>query len=491
MTTNPTTNYTAAHRALTYETTRWQRYLYDRRVVGGDLRDAVRLAGEAAAKGADATGAAGARVDAADFAGEVFARLYNDPARLDAPSAEVPWATAVHDAIDGLPEWAALREAVAGDPDMSALAAAEVITAIAPRVSDAKDEAERKAARNGGGPENRENGAPVPSGMTDAQGARIRSAARRAIAAATSKVAEAREALAGLAPGLEASPPTHEQADPARLTLAERLLRDPQIRDVLRRAGRLARLAKDTRKVRDTDARSEVVDLERGSDLARILPSQLARLRHPTMRRLALRDILERSALQYRLEGKEPQGRGPVIVCLDRSGSMSGEGETWASATAIAIMGAATREGRRVTVVEFTAGVDTVVRVAKGRGVYLDRHNPSREIGDAGDVAAVALRLASRRSNGGTDFGPVLRYALAAGVLDDRADFVFVTDGQADADAATLDALREARTRGLRVFGLTVNGGTMTSAIKAIADVAIDLDGVEDVAEAIARAMPR
>ncbi|MHB8875766.1 MAG: hypothetical protein ACYC8T_18930 [Myxococcaceae bacterium] len=35
-------------------------------------------------------------------------------------------------------------------------------------------------------------------------------------------------------------------------------------------------------------------------------------------------DFAEKQCLQYRLAGVEALGKGPLIVCLDRSGSMAG-----------------------------------------------------------------------------------------------------------------------------------------------------------------------
>lgn len=466
---------TSAHRQLVYDTTRWERLLFDARAKAGTVGDAVRAtaAGLRSAADTDAKG----RASAVDLGTEVFARLYADPSKLDPATPNVPaWAPKAHEVIDQLPEFEALRASVAGDPDMAAIATAECLQAIASKLPE--------LLRASGTDRN-----PNPN-PTDA--AAVRAALRKGIARAEQRVGDAREALAGLAPGMEAAPPTHEQADAGRLTLAERLLHDPRLRDTLRRAGRISRLARDRRTTRDLHSRQEVVDIERGADLARILPASLARLRHPMLRKVALREIVERQAPQYRLEARETLGRGPIVVLLDRSGSMSGDPELWASATAIALYGAAAREHRPCTVAEFTTSVDQVARIdAKGQGSRLASHNPSLVTEAWIALPTLAMELATRRSCGGTEFGPALRYGMACGALDDRADLVIVTDGLADADAATLAKLQEAKGRGLRVYALTVNGGSLSPSIKAIADVAVDLDRVEDIGEAIASAFPQ
>lgn len=474
--------YTEGHRKLVYDTSRWERLLFDARAGAGAVNDAVGQI-RAAEIGAGAK-ERDARPNATDFTSELFSRLYADPSKLDQSNGP-KWAETAHEIAGSLPEFEALREAVSNDPDMSALAAAEVARAIAERLPEILRETERNENENPGNPGNGKGG---NSGSAEA--AAVRAALRRAVGRATQRVGDAREALSGLAPGLEAAPPTHEQADNGRLVLAERLLQDPRLRDVLRKAGRISRLAKDTRKTRDQHAKEEVVDIERGADLARILPSGLARLRHPLLRKLALREIVERQAIQYRLEGTETLGRGPIVVLLDRSGSMSGEPERWASAAAIALVGVGVRERRPVTIVEFTARVDTVTRVSGNTGSALSPYDPASVTRSGMTIPEIALPLASRRSTGGTSFGPVLRYGLRCGALDDRADLIFVTDGLAEADDDALAKMADAKARGLRIWALTVNGGSLSPAIEAIADAAVDLDTVEDIGAAIAEVMP-
>ena len=59
--------------------------------------------------------------------------------------------------------------------------------------------------------------------------------------------------------------------------------------------------------------------MELGNDLGRLLPVELVKLRHPRLHGLAMRDLLERKAMQYALTGKERLGKGPLVLLLDRS----------------------------------------------------------------------------------------------------------------------------------------------------------------------------
>jgi uncharacterized protein with von Willebrand factor type A (vWA) domain len=58
----------------------------------------------------------------------------------------------------------------------------------------------------------------------------------------------------------------------------------------------------------------EVHGITLGGDLARLLPSELVALRRPRLRLHLLARLLERRALTYSMQEKEPQSRGPIVV---------------------------------------------------------------------------------------------------------------------------------------------------------------------------------
>ena len=485
--------------AHVYDIQKWERHLYDVRrpatrlqgavdAVAGAVFDAVAKAEAAKAESENRLAQDPSVVEqaqtvkAADtFVSEVFARLYGNPEKLDTPTEEAPaWAPIAHETLDNLEEFANLRAAVVDDPDCAALATADIAAEIAPKLAEiiAQAEAEQQAE---------EDGEPVPNGNGPTAADKMRAAMRAACKHAADNTAERKEGLAGLAPGLESAPPTREHPDPARMKLAAHLVKDKSLREVLRRAGRLARI-RDRKRLerRDPDARSEVVDIERGGDLGRAMPAQLARLKHPVLRRLALKDIAERSLLQYRLEGVEKLGRGPMVVLLDCSGSMSGDPHTWARAIGIACLGVGAKDKRPVTIIDFDTSPLAVRHVdAKGNAsmIPVDRAGRSGmpvKLGN-GKLADAALDVAGFAVHGGTDFGPVLKLALdglPAGIADARADLVFVTDGQAGCDAETMKRLVECKKNGLRVFGLALNGGSVSGPMKEICDKVVDLDRV-------------
>lgn len=461
--------YFTDNEALTHEASRWDRVRWSTRAgAHAGLRDAERdMADTLRGLGFDGKADSGVFNNEASklsrtFAGEVFARLASDP---DAIEGAGGWAAKAQSVVDELPEFEALRAAVVHDSDMAALATKEILKAVTEKLPGLTREDE-----DGDKAEDGEQGKP------SREHAAMRSALRRAIEAATESVTEAREALNGLAPGMGSAPAVHEQEDTTRLTLAQMLLDNPEFRDVLRRAGKLRRIANAKMKTRGNGV-GTVVGLERGADLGRVLPAQLARLKHPIMRLLVKKDLAERALMQYRVEGREPKGRGPIILLIDESASMQGDPARWAKAVVIAALHQGAAEKRPVGVAFFNNRIrDAWMVDADGTARTASRSAPAiagEVVGKTSDLVGECLR---RGVSGGTSFSPPLEWALSALEEGDaRADLILVTDGRADADEQTRERLAAQRERGTSVYALTVGVGDASS-LEGLADEILRLD---------------
>jgi uncharacterized protein with von Willebrand factor type A (vWA) domain len=447
------------------------------------------------------------KTDSETFGAETFARLYNDPEKVaDAKG----WAPSAHAIADELPEWSSLREAVKGDPDFSAMAAQEVLSAIAGRLPEllksVDQEAEQQAQQPGQGSGAGE-GQPTPGDGNeegDGQGQRrsdqlgkagqqLRAALRGACDRASKQVSEAREAMESLAPGSAYAPPTHEQKDSRRLELAQTLLRNPNLRAVLRKAGKLVRLAERTEARKDPRACGLISGVTLGNDLPRVLPSQLALLGNPALKVLVMKGLAERSLPQYKVEGKTPQGKGPICILADESGSMKGAGETWAKAAILACLQLGQKEKREVAVVMFNHGIsDAWIARTNGKVETLPSTSPKGATAKPwGKVIDLALELCTRHARGGTDFNAPLFWGLEYLESQPRADLLFITDGCADASPKVLDMVKAAKAAlGLRVFGMTVGGGSISPAVRSFCDESIDIDKAEDAEKAASKVIP-
>ncbi len=176
-------------------------------------------------------------------------------------------------------------------------------------------------------------------------------AAGRAVADAGKEVDELREFAAafGLGPGSPGS------TDPAAIAALYRRVRtDPSLGRVCDLAGRFRRVAQSKQRMKGVYGRDDMVGVEPGGDVGRLLPVELARLMVPELELDALRRIAERQALCREYSAAEPAGKGPVIVSVDESGSMQGTKVETAKALALAVAWVARRQRRWVGLVAYS-----------------------------------------------------------------------------------------------------------------------------------------
>lgn len=226
--------------------------------------------------------------------------------------------------------------------------------------------------------------------------------------------------------------------------LAQRVQQSDLLRRIALMAGRIKRLAVSKHRLRVRHGTDEVVSIETGRDLSRVLPQELVALRHPVLRREFLRRFAEGSLLQVQLEGREALGQGPMIVCLDSSGSMAGAREAWAKAVALALLHVAAQERRDYALVHF--GSRDELRVFRfGRG-----HATAEQV-----VEALGFAF-----HGGTDFEAPLRQAMDLVLTSTfvRADVVFLTDGECQLSSPALaEVLATKARRQVRIFSVLID----------------------------------
>jgi uncharacterized protein with von Willebrand factor type A (vWA) domain len=148
-------------------------------------------------------------------------------------------------------------------------------------------------------------------------------------------------AAGGLGPGAPGS------NDPKAIAaLFRRVRASPTLRRIAELAGRYRRVAQSKQRRKATHGLDDVVGVELGGDIGRLLPGELARLVLPECELDALRRIAERSALCREHHATEPVGKGPILVTVDESGSMAGEKVHTAKALALALAWIARQQRR-------------------------------------------------------------------------------------------------------------------------------------------------
>jgi uncharacterized protein with von Willebrand factor type A (vWA) domain len=162
--------------------------------------------------------------------------------------------------------------------------------------------------------------APVGAGAGDLAGemAALR-AVGKAVTEARKEVDELRDAAAavGLGPGQPGS------NDPRAIAeVHNRVRNDPALRRISELAGRFRRVAAGKQRRKVSHGLDDVVGVEPGGDVGRLLPSELAKLAIPELELDTLRRIAERRAMCREHHAVEPVGKGPILIVTDESGSM-------------------------------------------------------------------------------------------------------------------------------------------------------------------------
>ena len=434
---------------------------------------------------------------ACSLAREIYSRVYDEKntPMLARPAPDTELLQKAHSALESDSGFKALCEQTHGDPDLAALGAAKMIDAIAEAIPDFTLEERKKAEQD----RKREQGRRVRERAANPDGLMAR-AIQKASGKGRQFVAEVQASLEGLQPGLGFAPPKHEQQDDGRVRLAERLINNDKLKRAVKLAGRLKRLAAPIKAERDKLGRSLVTGVELGDQLSLALPAEIASLRPGSrLRKVALVRFAEKRMQQFSMEGRTPKGRGPIVILLDESGSMYGERHLWASAVCIACLKIASKENRACTIIAFNYGIRYAVKLDKKGAGYRytsSRNKVSNKLPERiGKLADVAMRVASSRPDGGTSFDHpfIAALGLDESISDERADLILITDGHAQVSPTVVEQVNKAKVEsGLRVFGLTVGGGSLGQAVNDLCDTAVDLDDAmpKDDASSVANVIP-
>jgi uncharacterized protein with von Willebrand factor type A (vWA) domain len=257
-----------------------------------------------------------------------------------------------------------------------------------------------------------------------------------------------------------------------KFELAETLTRSSKLSKVSELVGRFKNILKGLDAVKYTHGSDEIVDITTGNDLERLLPSEFLKLQTTPI--LFYKDYAEKNLLQYEMRGVEPQGKGPIIVCLDVSSSMQGQmgdatREDWAKALTIALMGLAEKQKRAFALITFEAKVVNSEFWDSKKKIPLEKK----------------IKIASLTSDGGgTDYMCALEKAFAMRKSNSAlrpADLIFVTDGDFDFYPADLIKVLEAKkSLDLRIFGLSV-GARVTRSLNKFCDQVCSVSSSGDI----------
>lgn len=264
--------------------------------------------------------------------------------------------------------------------------------------------------------------------------------------------------------------------DPAaRLTIAQRL-NTPRMRAIADMVGRMKRFAMAKQAQKITDQPHEIYTVEIGNDMRRVLRSEYGLLGTPETKIEFYRRYISKELLQYKERGHEDVGKGPIICCIDNSGSMGGAPENWAKGVAEALRRICQDQDRDFYVIYFET----------------NRHRERFDFPKGRGPFEKVMAFLGISAGGGTEFDGVLTEALSKAVTffegkpeHGKSDIVFITDGEAHLNAEWIEKFNaERREAGVRCFGIYISAydssrGPAMRLLESFCDVAIPVKALE------------
>jgi uncharacterized protein with von Willebrand factor type A (vWA) domain len=408
------------------------------------------------------------------FTLEVFQRLYNDPhpPQLDPILPEHKWVTVLHQHFQDQPDFHILTQKCFNDVAASGVATMTIANHLKHHIpkpsSPLKDvESIRNQARIKQ-TQLQQTADPDEKNQLAEELEQLKQSGKDAIAQATAyaeqlnsevylmmgqgvdiaitQVEQLQRAFRALGYGTGVAEPQFIPIED-KIKLAKLLTQNPLLRKIADLAGRWLDTARKSQRSSDQQPYGEIKGLELGDDLAKLTPHELTQLAVPELRGLFYHNYLQRSLLEYRCEYDADKSKGAMVLCVDNSGSMSGQRELLAKALSAALYQFCREDNRHLQVIHFSHAVTRVYDFPQ------NSPNPQK----------LLENLLSRFDGGGTNFVAPIRTAVKTicthpGDLKE-ADIIFISDGDCYVSADFVEWFGKKRVElGIDCYGLLVAG---------------------------------
>ena len=223
----------------------------------------------------------------------------------------------------------------------------------------------------------------------------------------------------------------------------------------------------------------EINSVTNGSKIEDTLSSDMINLCNDVTKKEFYKRMSENQLLTYEKNAEKAKNKGPIIVCLDKSGSMGGYGNDcdapldWGKALSVGILEIAQKQKREFACLAYDTDITDEIIIHK------DDIVPEK-----------ILEVANIADGGGTSFTEPLKRCLD--LIDQsefkQADVVFITDGEC---AISNDFRRKfnqkKEEKEFRVLGVIVDEGGYHASDSSLKDFCDSITRISDIANADAK----
>ncbi|WP_318617040.1 VWA domain-containing protein [Sporosarcina sp. YIM B06819] len=246
-----------------------------------------------------------------------------------------------------------------------------------------------------------------------------------------------------------------------QLAIAEKISTDKKMKEIADWAGRFKQIARKKQKSKHSES-MERKGVTLGNDMERLLPMELALYMHPITKNDFLRRFVEGQTMQFKQKGPEVLEKGPIVFCLDQSGSMS-KLDTQSKGFTLALMSIARKQRRDFCLIVFSTRTQ----------IYQYKNGKMK--------ASDMVRLARTFLGGGTNFALPLDEAM--NIINEsrfkQADVIFVTDGEDQVMDSFLKAFNKKRQeKSFNVLSLVI--GCSTNTVEQFSDRVVHVKDFDD-----------
>ena len=250
----------------------------------------------------------------------------------------------------------------------------------------------------------------------------------------------------------------------------ERIRRSDKLKKLTDMIGRFKESAITEQKKKTKNGATEIHSVTTGNDIQSLLPSEMMMLTKEQTKSEFYARHNEKRQLQYSKESNKSKNKGPIIICVDCSGSMNGDEEMWSKAMAMGVLEVAQMQKRDYGCILYSSYADDPIIINK------DEISPEK-----------VITICESFEGGGTNFERPLQKALdmiKKSKVWKEADIMFITDGDCSTSDTFLRKFNSAKEEyEFKTKGILVDLGRYHSSDASLREFCDDVVRISSIAE--------